>query len=141
MTSTGGYNPMRWDCERRGCWKVKCSPNIEYFAHALPRKLAFSDLDGIAEVNGHFLILEWKSHGGDIPTGQRILFERLTKLHRNISVVVVDGNPETMETRQVKYVHQGVFSEWRACDLEGLFERIQSWSTKVDIQVVGEKAA
>lgn len=141
MISTGGYNPMRWDCEHRGCWKAKCSPNIEYFAHALPRKLAFSDLDGIAEVNGHFLILEWKSHGGELPTGQRILFERLTRLSSKISVVVVDGDPETMETRQVKYVHGGRYSEWRECDLEGLFDRIQKWSTNVDIQIAPKEAA
>ncbi len=141
MTSTGGYNPMRWDCEDRGCWKVKCSPKIEYFAHALPRKLAFTDLDGTAEVNGHFLFLEWKSHGGDIPTGQRIFFERLTKLSTNISVVIVAGDPETMEVWKVKYAHNGTFSDWRDCDLESLYERIQRWADKVDIRVVPGRAA
>lgn len=140
-TTVPGYNPMKWECEHKGCWKDKCSPNIEFFAGALPRKLAFSDIDGAAEVNGHFLFLEWKSHGGDIPTGQRIFFERLTKLSKNIAVVVVDGDPETMQTRQVKYVHDGIFSEWRPCDLEELHERIKRWSTKVDIHAVGGVAA
>lgn len=140
MTSTGGYNPMRWHCEDRGCWKVMCSPKIEYFAHALPRNLAFSDIDGSAEVNGHFLFLEWKSHGGEIPTGQRIYFERLTKLSDHITAVVVDGDPETMEVRQFRSFFQGKLSEWKECDLEDLFERIRRWATRVDIKIVPRAA-
>lgn len=136
MKSTGGYNPMRWDCENRGCWKAKCSPNIEYFAHALPRNLAFTDLDGTAEVNGHFLILEWKSYGGEIPTGQRIYFERLTKLSPNITVVIVAGDPETMEVWNVQYIHKGQLRGWKNCDLEQLHERIKRWAKNVDLRLV-----
>ena len=136
MTSTGGYNPMRWECENRGCWKQKCSPNIEYFAHALPRKIAMTDLDGTVEVNGNFLFLEWKSHSGDIPTGQRIYFERLTKLSPNITAVIVAGNPETMEVERIKTIHSGKVFQWVECDLEGLFQRIEAWAKRHDIQVV-----
>jgi len=132
---------MRWDCEDRGCWKVKCSPNIEYFAHALPRNLAFTDLDATAEVNGHFLFLEWKSHGDDIPTGQRIFFERLTKLSANITVVIVAGDPDTMEVWKVKACKDGTFRDWQDCSLEDLFDRIKRWAERVDIRNVARKAA
>ncbi len=135
MKSTGGYNPMKWDCEERdSCWKVNCSPNIEYFANSLPRNLAFTDLDGTTEVNGHFLFLEWKSHDEDIPTGQRIYFERLTQLTTKISVIIVAGNPATMETWKVRYIHDGNLYPWHPCDLEELSERIRRWASNVDIK-------
>lgn len=141
MTHPNGYNPMRWDCEDRGCWKVKCSPNIEYFAGALPRKIAMTDLDGTVEVNGHFLFLEWKSHGADIPVGQRIYFERLTKLSDKIVAVVVAGDPDTMQVDKIKSIYKGRISEWEECSLLDLFDRIKRWSTKVDIQVVAQGRA
>lgn len=138
--TTAGYNPMKWDCEHRGCWKVKCSPNIEFFAGALPRKIAMTDLDGTVEVNGSFLFLEWKSYAGEIPVGQRIYFERLTKISDKITAVIVAGNPDTMQVDAIRRIYKGRVSDWVECDLEGLFERIKNWSTKVDIHVVSPRS-
>lgn len=60
--SDNGYNPMQWNCERQGCFNVKKRPKIEMFADCLPRKISFSDIDGIVEINGNLLLLEWKDH-------------------------------------------------------------------------------
>lgn len=136
-----GYNPILWDCEQQGCWNVKCRPNIEYFKGALPRKIAMTDLDGTVEVNGHFLFLEWKSYVGEIPTGQRIYFQRLTSLSEKITAVVVAGNSETMQVDAIRVIHNGRLADWKDCDLEGLFERIERWSSKADVRVVTEKEA
>lgn len=138
MTSTGGYNPMRWNCENNGCWNVKYRPNIEHFANALPRKIAMSDIDAVTEVNGHFLFLEWKSYQGEIPIGQRILFERITKLSPNITVVVVAGDCETMNVSSIQRIKGGEFSSWVSCDLQGLFDRIERWAKRVDVHTVDE---
>ena len=34
-----GYNPMRWDCERDGCFNVLRRPKIEVFADCFPRRI------------------------------------------------------------------------------------------------------
>ena len=83
-----GYNPLRWNCAERGCFNTLKRPKIEVFAEALPKRMAFSDVDAITEYRGHFLMMEWKSYRGDIPTGQRIMFERLTVPKRDTTVFV-----------------------------------------------------
>ncbi len=124
-----GYNPLRWDCEKRGCFNLKCRPKIEEFADCLPGKIAFSDIDAITEVGGRFLLLEWKSHDGEIPTGQRIMYERMTRLE-GFTVVVVAGNAETMEVRSLLVFSAGQGGEWQGCTFEGLKSRIRAWAQK-----------
>ena len=51
---TGGYNPMRWDCEKSGCFNVKCRPKIEVFAECFPGRINFGDMDGRVELGGYF---------------------------------------------------------------------------------------
>lgn len=138
------YNPIYHDCQAKGCWNKQYRPNIEYFYHALPRKLTMSDIDGVAEVNGAFLFLEWKSHLGPLPTGQRILAERLTKLSTKITYVVIQhepGNPMAIE--HVMVIHGGRFSDWQECTILDLNDRIAAWAKRVDIRPVGgrEQAA
>lgn len=131
------YNPIHHDCENGGCWNKQYRPNIEFFYHALPRKITMSDIDGVVEVNGSVLFLEWKSHAGELPTGQRILAERLTQISTKITYVVVQhdpGNPMAVES--VKVAYAGKFTDWQPCDMEGLFERVKRWAEKADIRIV-----
>jgi hypothetical protein len=74
-----GYNPLRWDCEKQGCFNKKCRPKIEIFADCFPRRINFGDVDGLVEINGKGLLLEWKSVLKDIPTGQKIAYQKLTQ--------------------------------------------------------------
>lgn len=136
MKAPSNYNPIHHDCETGGCWNKQYRPNIEFFYHALPRKITMSDIDGVVEVNGSVLFLEWKSHGGELPTGQRILAERLTQISPKITYVVVQhdpGNPMLVEA--VKVAYAGKFSDWQPCDFEGLFDRVKRWADRVDIQI------
>ena len=137
MVIPDNYNPIRHNCEEKGCWNKQYRPNIEWFYHALPRKLTMSDIDAVAEVNGHVLFMEWKSHLGPLPTGQRILAKRLTELSTKVTYVVVQhgrGNP--MDVENIMVVHNGKFSDWQPCDMEELHERVKRWSTRVDLKVV-----
>lgn len=136
-----GWNPIRHNCEEQGCWNQVHRPRIELFAGALPRKISMTDLDATVEVNGSFLFLEWKSYAGEIPTGQRIYFERLTALSDKITAVVVAGNPELDTVQAIQTFSKGKARDWEECDLEGLFERIKRWSSKVDIRSVQTRAA
>lgn len=131
-----GFNPIIWDCGQRGCWNTKCRPNIEFFKGALPRKIAMTDIDGTVEVNGSFLFMEWKSYVGKIPTGQRIYFQRLTKISDKITAVIVAGDAETMRVDSIQRIHGGKIDGWIDCDLEELFERVGRWAHRADVQVV-----
>ena len=58
------------------------------------------------EVNGNALVLEWKSHAGELPAGQRILYERITR-SSHFSVLIVVGDAETMAVEAVAHFFQG----------------------------------
>ena len=126
MSSANGCNPMRWDCATQGCFNLKKRPKIERFADCLPGRIAFSDIDAIVEIGGNLLLLEWKDHP-HISTGQRVLFERLTRLCP-AAVLVVEGDAEHMEIIAVTTVWQGAFSAAEKDDLEGLRTRIKQWA-------------
>lgn len=131
MTAANGFNPMRHQCDRDGCFNIKHRAKIEAFAPLLPGKCAFGDVDAVAEVKGRFLFLEFK--GGprrDLQTGQRLLFERMTALSDRITVVVVNGDAESMDVRGCLVIHRGQLGKWENCDLDGLKGRIQTWAAK-----------
>ncbi len=124
-----GRNPMRWNCETKGCFNKKRRPKIEEFAECLPGRIAFSDVDAIVEVNDHFLWLEWKSYEGPLPTGQRIMFERMTHGEEGrFSVLVIVGNAETMQVEASAWVLHGKVGARQPSDLEDVKERIRRWA-------------
>jgi hypothetical protein len=65
-------------------------------------KIKVSDLDGIVERRGHFLVLETKKKGVSIPSGQRIMFERMAKTGL-ITVIVIWGDKNATEEIQIYY--------------------------------------
>lgn len=93
--AVSGFNPMRWNCQRDGCFNVKRRPKIEIFADCFPRRINFGDVDGIVELNGFFCMLEWKGEGGSLRFGQIKSFANFTATIGNI-VLVVHGDAETM---------------------------------------------
>ncbi len=131
MTHPNGYNPMRWRCEDRGCYNVKHRPKIEEFAKCLPGRIGMTDVDAMTEVGGRILMLEFKGEGvNEVPTGQRIAFERMTRLSSKITVVVISGNAETMEVRAIKKIEGGRWGAWEICNLAQLKDRIHSWAVR-----------
>lgn len=126
-----GYNPMRWDCSKRGCFNQHRRPKIEQFATCFPNRIAMSDIDATVEVNGHFLFLEMKGYQGAIPTGQRIYFERLTQLSDRIVVLVVCGDAMTMQFDAMCWVYKGKLSAWRQSsfdDVSALMRNFAAWA-------------
>jgi hypothetical protein len=117
---------MRWDCETQGCFNVKCRPKIEQFCDCFPGKISFGDVDAIVEINGQTLMLEWKSDDRAIKTGQRIMFETLTK-EKTMTVLVVVGNAETMQVEKYLVFFEGRQSKWFDASLLDVKEFIQRW--------------
>lgn len=65
------------------------------FKGLIPTNPAFvpSNVDGIAERNGHFLVMEWKRNGEKISEGQKRLLKALAATPR-FMVVIIYGNTD-----------------------------------------------
>jgi len=124
--SVGSPVVMNWDCERQGCFNKKKRLKFAAFHGCLPGRIAFTDVDGLVEINGNLLLLEWKDHQG-LSTGQRILFERLTRFCP-AAVFVVEGNAESMAVESVSTAWEGRIDPPEPCDLAGLREMIRDWA-------------
>jgi hypothetical protein len=131
MASSGnGFNPMRWDCEKQGCFNLKRRPKIEVFADCFPRRINFGDVDGLVELNSKALLLEWKSIKGTLPKGQEIAFKNLTT-EGNITTLCVVGDAETMECTHYGFFWQGKWHKYRPTSLEDVKEFLKRWVKKV----------
>jgi hypothetical protein len=130
MIRADGYNPLRWDCERQGCFNLKRRPKIELFADCFPGRISFGDVDGIVEIGGNALLLEWKSEERELPTGQRLLYQRLT-WSGPVSVMIVVGDAETMLIDATAIFADGVrhpAEGFEPADLEVVRHRLMAWS-------------
>jgi len=121
-----GYNPLQWDCSTQGCFNRRKRPKIEMFAACLPGRIAFSDIDGVVEVRGNFFLLEWKSHG-EIPFGQKLLFQNFVKF-APATILVVEGDAETMEVSTIRYVFADRIGEPFEANINELSKQIEDWS-------------
>ena len=123
-----GFNPMTWDCEKRGCFNVLRRPKIEVFADCFPRKCNFGDVDGLIELSGHFCLLEWKGDGGSLRAAQEISFKRFTSMPGNF-VIVVEGNAETMQVKRMSRFWAGRQRGWRDVGLDAVKEELCHWAS------------
>lgn len=125
-TPDNGYNPMRWDCNRRGCFNSLRRPKIEAFADCFPGRISFGDVDAIVEINGFALMLEWKSDTIDLPRGQQIMYRRITKGKR-ITVIVLCGCAETMRIDYMGWIFDGCSQEPERATLDDAKSAISAW--------------
>lgn len=133
--NAAGYNPLRWNCEKSGCYNETLRPRIEEFAECFPRRIGMSDVDGIVEIGGRFLLLEWKAPGGHVTTGQRIMFERMTAESTDplkFTVIVVCGHPRTLEVESVQVFSHGRAGPVEPVELDGLKARISAWAARAE---------
>lgn len=121
-----GFNPMRWNCDRDGCFNKKRRPKIEVFADCFPGGINFGDVDGLVEISGAFCLLEWKADGGVLKEGQRRSYVAFTRNPTNV-VFVVHGDAETMKVRSYFVFWGGTQLATRIADLEELKDHIRKW--------------
>jgi hypothetical protein len=73
----GIYNPLKW-------LKEKKLGIFSWLEGCFPRGILPTDIDGLSEINGHFLILENKPadvlRNGTVPKGQAYAYAKLIKL-------------------------------------------------------------
>lgn len=123
---------MQWRCRLQGCFNSRKRLKFGAFDGVFSARRSFSDIDAIIEINGHALVMEWKQSQGTLPIGQHIMFERLTR-SCPLTVIVVDGDAETMTVRAMMVYKCGVISEpWRPADMDALRERLRQWNYVAD---------
>jgi hypothetical protein len=123
---------LRWNCQSNGCFRNIC-PRLGVFDECFPSLIGMSDIDGAVEIGGRFLFLEWKSPGGSVATGQRIMFQQLTGLSHRVTVIVVHGDPKDMAVTAVQVFQGGKSGPPLSCDLAGLKARISTWARRADL--------
>ena len=117
---------MNWDCRRQGCFNRKKRLKFGVFKHCLPGNISFTDVDGLVEIKGNLLLMEWKDHQV-LSTGQRILFERLT-LFCPATVLIVEGDAEYMMVSSIRTAWEGRIGPPEQDDLDGLCGYIKDWA-------------
>lgn len=123
-----GTNPLRWDCEKQGCFNKKRRPKIEVFAGCFPRRINFGDVDGLVELNGRGLLLEWKCGSGCLPKGQEIAHKKLTE-GTKLATICVTGDAESMECSSYGFFWDGKWNDYRKGDIESVKNFMRRWST------------
>lgn len=78
-----------------------------------------TDIDGIVEKKGYFLLLETKNPGKEIPDGQKIMFDRL--IRRGFTIIIIWGKPGEPEKIQ-QWPHKP-----RPANLEYLRMIVSAW--------------
>lgn len=119
---------LRWDCAKRGCNNIHGRPKLLAFADDLPGRISFSDIDGVVEIGGRLLFLEWKGPGAQLHVAQEILHKNLTALSPRIVSVVVEGDAAAMTCARLRVIRRGVIGPWEPCTLEILKGRIRRWA-------------
>jgi hypothetical protein len=127
--SEGGYNKMAWDCEDgKNCFNLKMRPKFHHFADCFPGKGNFTDVDGIIEMRGKVLMLEWKRRANDIPLAQEIMFRRLAKFY-GFKVVCVAGDAELMTVTDHRIISPyEVQEEWQPSTFPRVWDIFHGWA-------------
>ena len=94
-------------------------------------KIAVSDLDGIVERHGYFLVLESKSIGAQVTGGQQHLFNAMLR-NGAFSILVVWGPRNTPHFIQRQTARE--ISPVEPCDLAGLRVIVTRWYRWADQQ-------
>ena len=121
------FSPFRWDCDKQGCFNTKCRPDFGVFYDCFPGKGSFTDIDGIIEINGKLLLLEWKSKPDTIPVGQQIMYKHLSR-KCDAFVVCVSGDAETMQIDHALSFSKGHMGRWIPISTEQVVELFTKWA-------------
>lgn len=132
-----GYKPLKFRCSCDGrergdapvaCFNHKHRPRIEVFNACFAGDLAFGDVDGLVEVNGQFLFLEWKAEVGPLPTGQWLWMNRLTPPER-FTILCVAGPAGDMDhITALRMFRPGRPKPWHAATFADVYWRVSQWA-------------
>jgi len=121
---------IRWKCQNDGCYLENSLPDWGVLEDVFPRNVFPTDIDGLVEIGGRFLVFEWKRDGAELTDGQEYALTRLTKVSIKISVIIVYGDSKTMDIQYIRVIHNGVSKGKEPCDIDEFKERCRRWSVR-----------
>jgi hypothetical protein len=121
-------NEMRWDCKRQECFNVKKRPKLEVFSDCFDGKISMGDLDGIVEIAGNFLCVDFKASISRIGEydGQVRMLKRMSTIP-GWSVAFIECDAETMVCSAIRWVVDGEMQGTEAIDTDGVKALFASW--------------
>jgi len=105
--------------------------NWQVVIDALPGKVGVSDIDGIIERKGHFLVMESKNELEKLPQGQAILLEQLSRIEK-FTVLLVHMNTRDGHIFAYQKCVMGEWSQLYYVDNLTFSEKISQWFRVVD---------
>jgi hypothetical protein len=121
---------MKWNCQVDGCYRDQL-PDWSPFNDCFPRTgIRITDIDGMVEIGGHFLFIEWKRPGSEVPDGQMKAFQRLTN-HPGITVLIVWGDTTDNPTAW-RVIHGGDTSKPTRLNFDQFYRSVTEWATAAD---------
>lgn len=121
---------IRHKCGPGSCYKELYLPDWGILDGCFPRDIKPSDIDGVVEINGHLLFLEWKKPPASLTTGQRRMFERQTLRARRQQVLVIYG--ELGKPARLELIQHGKTRFNQPCDMEFLRWHCEHWAQYAD---------
>jgi hypothetical protein len=91
-------------------------------------RIRVTDLDGIVERNGHFLVLECKSHDAQIPRGQAIMFEKMAATQL-FTIFVIWGEQNRPE--RMRIIGKNGTKDYAQVDIEDVRKFTHRWYSVV----------
>lgn len=123
---------LRHQCDRDGCY-ADGLPNWGMLEGCFgATRIRPSDIDGVVDRNGQFLVLESKRVGAEVRQGQHILFQSLAATGL-FTILVFFGDSVKCEVNSIRSYSPGVGYQHDApCDLDGLRRRVAAWFAAAD---------
>ena len=120
---------LRWNCDD-GDRYLRQLPDWSPFNDCFPRGIRIGDVDGIVEIGGRFLMLEWKgSKDVSLPNGQRKLLQRFGRPPD--AVLCLRGTPSDLQW----LIFDGSEPEgWRDVSLDEVKAWVKRWAAEADSQ-------
>lgn len=118
---------IQHNCLEGGCYVHMLTPDWGFLDNAFTGNIKISDIDGIVERNGHFLMLEWKKPNVKVTTGQDIMFMNFIK-YANHTVFLINGDPKTSTPLELT-IYSGIHGKMQKinCDAKMLFRYCKMW--------------
>lgn len=125
-----GYasNRFRHNCSAKGCY-YETLPDWTWMEKVFPRGIMPTDIDGMVELNNHFLFIEQKRAGVGLDSGgQGMAMKRLSKLP-GVTVVLFRPALTTPGGYQFLWIRDAKGSGWQDATLADFAVWLDLWCT------------
>ncbi|HEY9408622.1 MAG TPA: hypothetical protein VIP77_03485 [Jiangellaceae bacterium] len=121
---------LRHNCQRDECY-IQGLPSWDDICDAFPGKVRPTDVDGMVEINDHFLFIEEKKPTESWDDGQRIALKRLSRRER---VTVLGIRPAVCSEVEVFVFRNGEAATdgWQPRSRQQLLDSLRDWAQAAD---------